>query len=123
MSEDSASTLVGRSFRIAAVSGIPTLETPVADIRFGVDGRVTGRATVNRFFGPYEIHADVLTLGPLATTLMASRPEAMDQEKRVHEALSRRLTVAPSDDGRRVELRDAGDVVLLLVRRDAEQSL
>lgn len=114
-----ASMLVGQSFRIAAISGVATLDSPVADITFGADGRVTGRATVNRFFGPYAIDGDTLTFGPLAGTLMAGPPEPMDQEQRLHRALSRPLTVASADGGRRVELRDGDEVVLLLVAAGA----
>jgi heat shock protein HslJ len=120
---DVASLLVGRSFRIAAIAGVPTLDSPVADVRFGRDGQVTGRGTVNRFFGPYAIDGEALTLGPLAATLMAGPPEAMDQEQRLHRALSHPLTAAPAEDGRRIELCDGGDVVLLLVPVDDEELL
>jgi heat shock protein HslJ len=115
-----ASRLVGRSFRIVAIEGVATLSTPVADISFDAEGRVTGCATVNRFFGPYAIHGDGLALGPLAGTLMAGPPEAMEQEQRLHRAMSRPLTVVAVDGDPRVELRDGDDLVLVLVPADAE---
>ena len=112
---EASSWLVGRSFRIVAIDGVAALEQPTAEITFGMDGRVTGRATVNRFAGPYALDGPVLTLGPLAGTLMAGPPEAMEQEQRLHRALARSLTVVPVAGGGRVELRDGEDVVLLLV--------
>ena len=118
MAEGADSWIVGRSFRIVAIDGVGVLEAPTADITFGVDGHVTGRATVNRFFGPYALDGATLTLGPLAGTLMAGPPEAMEQEQRLHRALVRTLTVVPGDGGRRVELRDGDDVVLVLVATD-----
>jgi heat shock protein HslJ len=118
MAEGAGSGLVGRSFRVVAIDGVPALERPTADITFGVDGRVTGRATVNRFAGPYALDGSTLALGPLAGTLMAGPPEAMEQEQRLHRALARSLTVVTADGGGRVELRDGDDVVLLLVATD-----
>ncbi|MDA8436593.1 MAG: META domain-containing protein [Actinomycetales bacterium] len=116
------SGVVGRSFRVVAIDGVPVLEAPTADITFGVDGRVTGRAPVNRFAGPYALDGAALTLGPLAGTLMAGPPEAMEQEQRLHRALSRRLTVVAGDGGR-VELRDGADVALVLVAVEPDERM
>jgi heat shock protein HslJ len=74
---DASAVLIGRTFRVAAIDGTPTLASPVADLEFGTDGRVTGSATVNRLFGPYAIDGGTLTCGPLASTMMAGPPEAM----------------------------------------------
>ena len=125
--------IVGRSFRIVAIDGVPVLEAPTADITFGADGRVSGRATVNRFAGPYSLDGDVLTMGPLAGTLMAGSPEAMEQEQRLHRALARTLTVVPGEeqdreqgqgrDSGRVELRAADEVVLLLVATELAERM
>jgi hypothetical protein len=145
MAGDAGAGLVGRSFRIVAIDGVPVLETPTADITFGVDGRVGGRATVNRFAGPYELDGDVLTMGPLVGTLMAGSPEAMEQEQRLHRALALPLTVVPGDeqdrdraqdrdrerdheqghdrDARRVELRSGDGVVLVLVETEPAERM
>ena len=58
---DASAVLIGRTFRVAAIDGTPTLASPVADLEFGTDGRVTGSATVNRLFGPYAIDGGTLT--------------------------------------------------------------
>jgi heat shock protein HslJ len=115
---DIAVSLVGRAFRVVEIDGMPTLEEPVADLTFGDDGRVTGCATVNRLFGPYSLTGDELTAGPLAGTMMAGPPEAMEQEQRLHAALSQPLTVTVSDTGDRLELRGAAGVALVLAPDD-----
>jgi heat shock protein HslJ len=123
MPSDASAVLIGRTFRVAAIDGTPTLESPVADLEFGTDGRVTGCATVNRIFGPYAIDGGTLTCGPLAGTLMAGPPEAMDQETRLHRALARPLEVLATDGGRGVELAADGAVVLLLEPYAATETL
>lgn len=50
---------------------------------------VSGFAGVNRFTGSYELGADRLVFGPLASTRMAGSPEAMAMEQIYLEALSR----------------------------------
>ena len=115
---DIAASLVGRAFRVAEVDGVPTLDAPVADLTFGDDGRVTGCATINRLFGPYALDGDQLTAGPLAGTMMAGPPEAMDQEQRLHRALSQPLTVTVFEPGDRVELHGGAGVALVLVPDD-----
>jgi len=120
---DIAASFVGRAFRVVEIDGVATLEEPVADLTFGDDGRVTGCATVNRLFGPYTLDGDRLVAGPLAGTLMAGPPEAMDQEQRLHRVLSAPLTVVLSPDGHRVELHGADGVALALAPDDRLETL
>jgi heat shock protein HslJ len=120
---DSASVLVGRPFRVAEIGGVPALDAPVADLTFGDDGRVTGCATVNRLTGSYAVDGDTLTCGPLAGTLMAGPPEAMDQEQRLHQALVGPLTVVADGSGERIELRTEVGIALVLVPDDSTELL
>ncbi len=91
MSEFAVVDLPGRTFLVAEVDGSPAL--PGAELSFGTDGRLTGRATVNRVFGPYEVDGDLLVVGPMAATLMAGPPEAMDQESALLALLGAPLSV------------------------------
>ncbi len=120
---DTTALLVGRSFRVAEIGGVSTLDSPAADLTFGDDGRVTGCATVNRLMGSYAVDGDILTCGALAGTMMAGPPEAMDQEQRLHHALAGPLTVVADESGDRVELRTADGVALLLVPDDSTELL
>lgn len=67
------------------------------------DGRMAGKAAVNRFMGQGEILDGRLEVGPLATTLMAGPPPLMDVEHAflsafqgtfVAERVGNRLTLA-----------------------------
>jgi len=115
MSDDATSTpLVGQTFRVVEIGGAPALDVPTAELTFGDDGRVSGRATINRVFGPYEIAGDRLTLGALGTTMMAGLPEAMDQEQRLLQILGMPLTIdAGAADGRITLLADGQPALVL----------
>lgn len=115
-----ASALVGSTYRVVEIGGEPALRTPTAELSFGSDGRITGRATVNRVFGTYRLVGDALTIGPLGSTLMAGPPEAMDQERRLLRALDRGLVVAAVAPGGRVSLLAEGTPVLVLEPATAE---
>ena len=71
-------------FSSAAVPGAP---------QFGVtmqfdEGKVAGKAPVNRYFGTAAVGEGSLTFGPLATTQMAGPPEAMTAETGYMKALA-----------------------------------
>jgi heat shock protein HslJ len=120
---DIAAVLVGRSFRVAEIGGVPTLDAPVADLTFSADGRVTGCTTVNRLMGSYAVDGDTLTCGQLAGTMMAGPREAMDQEQRLHAALAGPLRVVADESGDRIELRADDGVALVLVPDDSTELL
>jgi heat shock protein HslJ len=115
MSDDATPTpLVGQTFRVVEIGGARALDVPTAELTFGDDGRVSGRATINRVFGPYEIDGDRLSFGALGTTMMAGLPEAMDQEQRLLQILGTPLTIdAGAPDGRITLLADGHPALVL----------
>lgn len=54
---------------------------------FGTDGRVTGNASCNRYFGPYTQDGATLSVGMLASTMMACEETLMTQEQAFMAAL------------------------------------
>jgi len=74
-------------------------------------GKVSGRSGVNTYSGPYEVSGSDLTIGRLATTMMAGPPELMDLEK---EYLANLEKVATSE---------AGADILTLFGRDGARLL
>ncbi len=82
---------------------------PVADteltVTFAEDGTVSGSSGCNTFTGEYKLEGDALTVGPLASTMMACEQPAMDQETQFLAALQTPTTVETS--GTTVTLRDA----------------
>jgi heat shock protein HslJ len=114
-----ASALVSQTFRVVEIGGTPVLDVPTAELTFGDDGRVSGRATINRVSGAYEIDGDQVRFGALVSTMMAGLPEAMDQEQRLLTALGVPLTVAATDEGR-ITLMSDGRPSLVLDYADFE---
>ena len=76
---------------MAGDSGGP-LRSPVGDwrtstngvkqtITFDDEGKVYGDSGCNRFTGAYKVKGDRISIGPLATTLMACDQQRMDAEQ------------------------------------------
>ena len=122
MSEDQQDdVLSGRTFAVLAVAGRAALTVPTAELAFGADGMLSGRATVNRVNGAYRLEAGVLLCGPLMSTLMAGAPDAMEQERRLLDVLAAAPSVRAAPDGA-FELV-TGDGVTLLREVDADAAV
>ena len=77
------------------------------------EGRVSGLATINRYFGQMVVEADgrLAWLGPLGATMMAGPEEQMEQEMSFLKALQR-SDRAFFRDGRLILENEAGSVIL-----------
>lgn len=100
MSSDEATAsdsrvLVGRSFEVAALDGSPVLDGRRPQLMFGEDGMISGQATINRVFGPFELAEGIVRIGPMGSTMMAGPPDAMLQERRLLELLGGPLSIVP----------------------------
>ena len=101
-----AAGLVGPTWHLAALGG-DRPAGPEATLTFSDDGRVSGTTGCNRVTGTYDLGAGgALSLSPLGTTRMACPPPAVEQERRVLDALAR-VDRAQVEGGRLV-LLDAG---------------
>lgn len=81
--------LAGTEWVAVTVDGDPVAANVQSTISFDADGRVTGTAGCNRYFGAYTIDGGSITFGHLAATQMMCPPEQMEQEQRFLETLSR----------------------------------
>ncbi|EKE70592.1 META domain-containing protein [Gallaecimonas xiamenensis] len=72
--------LTGKEWRVEDINGKGILDGSHVSLNFGDDGRVTGSASCNNFFGSYQFSAGKLELGGLASTQKACVPALMDQE-------------------------------------------
>jgi heat shock protein HslJ len=111
LSAMAAPTLVGPNWQLLAynngrnaVQSVMTGTQPTAT--FGADGQLSGSGGCNNFSGPYQSSANTLSIGPLASTMMACEQPVMDQETAYLAALERSTTYR-FDNGRLV-LADAG---------------
>ncbi len=76
------SELEGRTWVLVDLCGekIPEDARQVT-LEFMEDGHVAGAAPVNRYHGEFIMTDEGLEVGPLASTMMAGEPEAMDRER------------------------------------------
>ena len=90
-------------------TGTEAVTSPIAGTTltatFTPDGQVSGNAGCNTYTGAYTLDGTSLTVGPLATTMMACEQPIMDQETKFLAALQVPTTVETS--GGTVTLRDA----------------
>jgi heat shock protein HslJ len=87
-----------RRWRLFELDGTPVAADSGVELRLGADRRVSGRSGVNQILGSYERgEGEALRFGPLASTLMAGRPEAMELERRFLEELGRVDELAVQD--------------------------
>jgi heat shock protein HslJ len=90
-------------------TGTQAVTSPIAGTTltatFTPDGQVAGNAGCNTYTGPYKLDGTSLTVGPLATTMMACDQPVMDQETAFLTALQTPTSVETS--GATVTLRDA----------------
>ncbi len=112
--------LEGVTWMLISYSSSGSMKAPpkAADVqlRFGPEP-VTGRKeasgkAVNSYSGPYQATpAGELTIGPIASTLMAGPPELMALEKAYFDALGK--TASYSSDGQKLTLYDKDGNALL----------
>jgi heat shock protein HslJ len=104
---ESVDVLVGPAWAVREIDGTPVAEGSRPTLIFGVDGRLSGRASCNQFGGDYTLRGDELAFSRLNATRMRCAAEVMQLEQRF---LARLGTV------RRFELRP--DTTLILSGED-----
>ncbi|MBK1691030.1 META domain-containing protein [Ectothiorhodospira mobilis] len=114
---DPMALLTGGTWRIEDVAGGGSIDRSRIHITFDPRGRVTGSTGCNRFFGPYTLTGEGLTIGPLATTMMACPQALMDQERRVLQALEGVRRFDRDATGALRLMGGSGDTPLLTARR------
>ena len=116
-----SSAAVGGSFNLAGSEWGFAGETDrtARFVQFRSDGIVGGSPGCNRFTGTFTQKGEALTMGPLATTRMACRPEVMEREQQFLTMLGQVRHAEASY--LKLTLKDRNDKVLAeLVRRDAD---
>ena len=97
---------------------------PAVEVTIGFsDDRVSGRSGCNRFHGSYRLDDGGCTIGPLAVTMMACEPAAMEVEHDVLARLARTAALTLADDGATLTLLDAAGAELLSYAAQGADSL
>lgn len=117
-------SLVGTQWEVLACNnGRQAVTSLIRDTQisasFGADGRVTGHAGCNRYFAPYTLAGEALTIGSAGATRMACAepPGLMQQETLYLAALASVATWRI--DGDKLELRTAQGALAVSLRRKA----
>jgi heat shock protein HslJ len=82
-----APTLVGTAWRLEDLAGAGVVSGAEATLEFPETGRVAGRGSCNRFFGPVTITGPAITFGQLGSTMMACAEPVGAQEAKYFAAL------------------------------------
>jgi len=79
---------------------------------FGEDGTISGSGGCNNFNGSYEVDSSSITIGPLASTMMACEQDVMDQEAAFLAALESAATYRV--EGTTLEMRTKDDALAVI---------
>lgn len=108
--------LIDGAWRIEALNGRPVGRGTAPSVTFA-DGKVSGNAGCNRFFGSYRFARGRLTAGPLASTKMACLDRARGrQEAAILGLLGEPLTVSSNRAGKLVLTGARGSLTLVRTR-------
>jgi heat shock protein HslJ/membrane-bound inhibitor of C-type lysozyme len=94
---DPAALLQGAEWVVEDLDGRGIVDRSRMTLRFGSDGRVSGRASCNTYSATYSLTGEVLTFSPAATTRKACAESLMSQEKEFLDLLGdvRRFSMSP----------------------------
>ena len=112
-----AEALVGPTWRLTTIEGQPVLAGSKVTAVFSAEARVSGNAGCNGYFGSAKLETGTLSIGALASTLMACVPDGvMSQETRYLAALQSATRFSVSGDELRLG-RSTSDVTLVYSSR------
>jgi heat shock protein HslJ/membrane-bound inhibitor of C-type lysozyme len=112
---EASSLLVGPEWAVVSLDGQAVEPGSAPSLEFDSDGNLFGKGSCNRYRGPFKLTGETLTMGPLATTMMACDPPLMDQEERFLALLAEVRGFEIGTDGE-LTLR-TGDGRAILARR------
>ena len=82
-----AFSLLGSEWLLEDLAGAGVIDNVQATLAFPEAGKVSGKGSCNRFFGPAKIDENAIKLGPLGATRMACPEAIMNQETKYLNAL------------------------------------
>ncbi len=89
--------MIDGDWLLIEIDGEPVDVDAPRSVRFE-DGRVSGQVGVNRFSATYSTNANVIEIGPVASTRMAGPPELMSLEHHFNNHLEEEHMIT-LDDG------------------------
>lgn len=105
------SPLVGPEWVVEDVAGGGIIDASRATLNFGVDGKLSGRASCNYYSGEYETTGQSLSVGALAVTQRACVPALNKQEQRFLQILQNAQSYVINVNGKLIVHAASGDTL------------
>lgn len=96
---DPAALLRGPEWVVEDLEGGAVVDRSRMTLRFGDDGRISGRASCNSYFGTYTLTGERLVVSRIGATKMACAPALMTQESKFLDVLGNVHHFSLSPDG------------------------
>ena len=94
-----ASLLHGPEWMVTTIDGAPLVAGSEVTIAFTPQGGVAGKGSCNRYTGTMQLSGEAITMGPIASTMMACVEPLMDQEQHFLGVLAEVRSFAIAPDG------------------------
>ncbi len=85
--DEKAAQVYDRAWVAEELAGVPVVPGVDSSLLVAADGKVSGNAGCNSYFGSAIVSGEAMTFGNLGTTKMACQEPAMSQESRLLRAL------------------------------------
>lgn len=109
---ETTSDLASTSWLLSELDGAaPVAGGRPATLEFNDEGRVAGSTGCNRFMGGYSVDGATVTLGQLASTMMACPDELMQQEQTFLKVMGDATSYTIVDDALTITTADGRTVV------------
>jgi heat shock protein HslJ len=116
-SKASASTSLTGTWKLVSYGEPASLTSAAADvdtsIRFGEDGKVEGNVGCNGFGGDYAVDGNMITFGPIVSTLMLCEGPVGDQETTTLNVFTESATFTMEGDTLTIISADGGSAIVL----------
>lgn len=107
-------TLLHGQWLIIEIDGKPTITGSSPTVNFESDGKISGNATCNRFFGGYTLSGEGLMASDLGASMMMCEQELMDQEMNILQILKELAGFGIGDDDKLILLTDRGRSIIAI---------
>jgi len=92
-------TLLTGDWKVVAIDGDPPVADTEPSLSFGDDGKVSGNASCNRFFGSFTLTGEGLGFGEMGASMMMCEDAVMAQEQAMLAILQGATGFAIADTG------------------------
>ena len=97
---------------IETIGGKAIVPESKPSMTFGPEGKLSGNASCNRYFGPYELTGEGIKIANLATSMMMCDEKTMEQERLLLKSLQSTTRFEVDQAGKLILIGDDGAAVV-----------